>query len=228
MSGFEQARVKVKQGWLQGDTAGPVKIFKGIPYAAPPVGERRFRKPEDPGRWRGVRKAVEYSAAAIQQVMENPEDISNVHGVPQLLAPSQYEEDCLYLNVWTPAKTGQDRLPVFVWVHGGGLVAGSGVECVCDGEGLAKRKDMVVVTINHRLNILGYLDLSPYGEKYKNSGNAGNADLAASGTMRFMTSARPASGSKKTLRHSAGTRTASPWRDSPAARWPWAPCMPRR
>ena len=156
MSGFEQARVKVKQGWLQGDTAGPVKIFKGIPYAAPPVGERRFRKPEDPGRWRGVRKAVEYSAAAIQQVMENPEDISNVHGVPQLLAPSQYEEDCLYLNVWTPAKTGQDRLPVFVWVHGGGLVAGSGVECVCDGEGLAKRKDMVVVTINYRLGFFGF------------------------------------------------------------------------
>ena len=172
MNGFAEARVKVKQGWLQGYTAGRVKIFKGIPYAAPPVGERRFRKPQDPGRWRGVRRAVEYSAAAIQQVMENPEDVSNVHGVPQMLAPSQYEEDCLYLNVWTPANTAQDKLPVFIWVHGGGLVAGSGVECVCDGEGLAGRKDMVVVTINYRLGFFGFFahpDLTEEGD-----GTSGN------------------------------------------------------
>ena len=95
MGNFENAKVKVRQGWLQGYTQGSLKVFKGIPYAAPPVGELRFRQPRDPGRWRGVRKAVQYSAAAIQQVMEQEDLPANVHGVPQMLAPSQYEEDGL-------------------------------------------------------------------------------------------------------------------------------------
>ena len=156
MTNFENAKVQVAQGWLQGYTEGKLKIFKGIPYAAPPVGALRFRHPQDPGRWRGVRKATAYSAASIQHVMENPEMPANVHGVPQFLAPSQYEEDCLYLNVWTPAQTPDARLPVFVWIHGGGMVAGSGCEVVCDGTGFASRKDVVVVTINYRLGFLGF------------------------------------------------------------------------
>ena len=156
MDHFSNAKVQVKQGWLQGYTEGELKIFKGIPYAAPPVGELRFRHPQDPGRWRGVRKATQYSAASVQHVMENPEMPANVHGVPQFLAPSQYEEDCLYLNVWTPAKTPEAKLPVFVWIHGGGMVAGSGCEVVCDGTGFASRKDVVVVTINYRLGFLGF------------------------------------------------------------------------
>ena len=69
MNDFEKAKVKVREGWLQGYTQGRLKIFKGIPYAAPPVGALRFRRPRDPGRWRGVRRAVQYSAAAIQQVL---------------------------------------------------------------------------------------------------------------------------------------------------------------
>ena len=156
MSHFDDAKIQVRQGWLQGYTDGKVKVFKGIPYAAPPVGERRFRLPEDPGRWRGVRMATQYSAAAIQQVMSDPGAPANVHGVPQMLAPSQYEEDCLYLNVWTPARTAEDRLPVFIWIHGGGLVAGSGCEVVCDGLGFAGRRDVVVVTINYRLGFFGF------------------------------------------------------------------------
>ena len=156
MTNFENAKVQVAQGWLQGYTEGKLKIFKGIPYAAPPVGALRFRHPQDPGRWRGVRKATAYSAASIQHVMENPETPANVHGVPQFLAPSQYEEDCLYLNIWTPAQTPDARLPVFVWIHGGGMVAGSGCEVVCDGTGFASRKDVVVVTINYRLGFLGF------------------------------------------------------------------------
>ena len=156
MTNFENAKVQVAQGWLQGYTEGKLKIFKGIPYAAPPVGALRFRHPQDPGRWRGVRKATAYSAASIQHVMENPEMPANVHGVPQFLAPSQYEEDCLYLNVWTPAQTPDARLPVFVWIHGGGMVAGSGCEVVCDGTGFASRKDVVVGTINYRLGFLGF------------------------------------------------------------------------
>lgn len=156
MGNFENAKVLVREGWLQGYTDGKLKIFKGIPYAAPPVGSLRFRHPQPARRWRGVRKAVEYSAAAIQHVMDNENLPANVHGVPQLLARSQYEEDCLYLNVWTPAKTPEDKLPVFIWIHGGGMVAGSGVECVCDGDGFAKRKDIVVVTINYRLGFFGF------------------------------------------------------------------------
>lgn len=156
MSDFENAKVLVKQGWLQGYTDGKLKIFKGIPYAAPPVGALRFRHPQDPGRWRGVRSAKEFGAAAIQHVMDISNLPANVHGVPQMFARSHYEEDCLYLNIWSPAKTPDDKLPVFIWIHGGGMVAGSGVEVVCDGEGLAKRKDMIVVTINYRLGLFGF------------------------------------------------------------------------
>ena len=156
MTNFENAKVQVKQGWLQGYVEGNLKIFKGIPFAAPPVGDLRFRHPQDPECWRGVRKAVQYSAASVQHVMEQEDLPANVHGVPQFLAPSQYEEDCLYLNVWTPAKSDSDKLPVFIWVHGGGMVAGSGCEVVCDGSGFASRKDIVVVTINYRLGFFGF------------------------------------------------------------------------
>ncbi|WP_322175432.1 carboxylesterase/lipase family protein [Acutalibacter caecimuris] len=157
---FEHAKVKVKQGWVQGYTEeapnGTLKIFKGLPFAAPPVGDLRFRRPQDPGCWRGVRRATQYSAAAVQEVQELGEAKANVHGVPQMLAPSQYEEDCLYLNVWSPAETQDEKLPVFIWVHGGGMNAGSGVEVVCTGEGLTGRKKVVMVTINYRLNLFGF------------------------------------------------------------------------
>ena len=174
MSDFESAKVKVKQGWLQGYVDGKLKIFKGIPYAAPPVGALRFRHPQDPGRWRGVRAAKEYSAAAIQHVREFSELPANVHGVPQIMARSQYEEDCLYLNVWSPAKSPEDKLPVFVWIHGGGMVAGSGVEVVCDGDGFAKRKDVVVVTINYRLGFFGFF---AHPDLTKEAGTSGNYAL---------------------------------------------------
>lgn len=179
---FEHAKVKVKQGWLQGYTEeapnGTLKIYKGIPYAAPPVGDLRFKHPQDPGCWRGIRRATQYSAAAVQQVQEMGDAKANVHGVPQMLAPSQYEEDCLYLNVWTPAKTQEDKLPVFLWVHGGGMVAGSGVEVVCAGEGLAGRKDVIVVTINYRLGLFGFFahpELTKEGNG--TSGNYGLYDV---------------------------------------------------
>lgn len=174
MSLFDTARVKVHEGWLQGYTEGRLKVFKGIPYAAPPIRENRFRKPQDPGRWRGIRKATQYSAAAVQHVMDVAEAPANVHGVPQFLAPSQYEEDCLYLNVWTPAKTPEDRLPVFVWIHGGGMVAGSGCEIVCDGTGLASRKDIIVVTINYRLGFFGFF---VHPDLTKEDGSSGNYAL---------------------------------------------------
>lgn len=177
---LDHAKIKVRQGWLQGYTkkarnGGMLKIFKGIPFAAPPVGELRFRHPIPPASWRGIRQATQYGPAAVQPVQELGDMAANVHGVPQMLAPSQYQEDCLYLNVWTPAKTQQDKLPVFIWVHGGGMVAGSGVECVCDGEGLAGRKDMVVVTINYRLGLFGWFAHSELTEE--GNGTSGNYGL---------------------------------------------------
>ena len=157
MGNFENAKVKVKEGWLQGYTDGSLKVFKGIPYAAPPVGALRFRHPQDPGRWRGIRQATQYSAAAIQHVMEVSTAPANVHGVPQFLAPSQYEEDCLYLNVWSPAKTPEDKLPVFIWIHGGGMVAGSG----CDRKTLERHRKyllaMLVIQTNGYEIIRGHL-----------------------------------------------------------------------
>lgn len=175
MDRFSEARVTVKQGILQGSVDGKLKVFKGIPFAAPPLGSLRFRKPQEPGRWRGVRPAVQYSAAAIQLVQPDPEAIANVHGVPQLLARSQYEEDCLYLNIWSPAGTAEDKLPVFIWVHGGGMVAGSGVECVCDGDGFAKRRDVIVVTINYRLGFFGFFAHPELTEE--GNGSSGNNAL---------------------------------------------------
>ncbi len=146
MENFEKAQVNVRQGKLQGCEDKGVLVFRGIPYAAPPVGERRFRAPEDPGCWRGVRDATKFGAAAIQTVNE-----------PGSLRPnSQYEEDCLYLNVWTPAKKADEKLPVFMWIHGGGLVAGSGVEDVCQGADFAREKGVVVVTLNYRLGFFGF------------------------------------------------------------------------
>ena len=175
MGNFENAKVLVKQGWLQGYTEENLKIFKGIPYAAPPVGELRFRHPQNPGRWRGVRKATQYAAASIQHVMEMEDLPANVHGVPQWMMPSQYEEDCLYLNIWSPAKTPDDKLPVFLWIHGGGMVAGSGCEVVCDGTGFAKRRDVIVVTINYRLGFYGFFSHPELTEEA--GGTSGNYAL---------------------------------------------------
>lgn len=174
MHDFDKALVRVEQGWLQGYTEGNLKIFKGIPYAAPPVGALRFRRPQNPANWRGIRRATQYAAAAIQHVMDLPDLPANTHGVPQALAPSQYEEDCLYLNIWTPAKTPDEKLPVFLWVHGGGMVAGSGCEVVCDGTGFAGRKDVVVVTINYRLNLFGFF---AHPELTREEGSSGNYAL---------------------------------------------------
>jgi len=90
------------------------------------------------------------------------------------------DENCQYLNIWTQSIDPKAKKPVLVWLHGGGYVMGSSIEHVAyEGENMSKYGDVVVVSINHRLNILGYLDLSPFGEKYKNSGNAGNADMVA-------------------------------------------------
>jgi para-nitrobenzyl esterase len=152
-------------GTIKGAETDGIKVFKGVPYAAPPTGERRFRPPAPAEPWEGVRDTLEFAPNCTQP----PPTIALVEG-PQ-------SEDCLYLNVWTPAVDKGSR-PVMVWLHGGGFREGSGSERTYNGEFLARRGDVVVVTVNHRLGPLGYLYLGEiFGEEFAASGNNGMLDL---------------------------------------------------
>jgi para-nitrobenzyl esterase len=155
-------------GAVRGSRDGAIHSFKGIPYAAPPVGPLRFRPPAPLPPWEGVRDALDFGPSCPQPA-ERPEGWA-----PE---PS-LSEDCLYLNVWTPGTGDGKRRPVLVWMHGGGFSIGSGSWPVYDGTALARRGDAVVVTINHRLGILGYLHLKELaGAEFTSSGNAGMLDL---------------------------------------------------
>jgi para-nitrobenzyl esterase len=159
--------VKVEGGLVQGKIEDGLSVYRGIPYAAPPTGDLRWRASLPAPRWDGVKMADEFGRACIQS---NP-------AIANLPAPS---EDCLYLNVWTPAKRAKDRLPVMVWIHGGGFIAGATVEKLYHGEYLA-RKGVVVVTIGYRIGLLGFLahpGLSAENDRHV-SGNYGLLDMIA-------------------------------------------------
>lgn len=165
----------VSQGQIAGYSENGVYIYKGIPYAK----AARFMAPEAPEAWQGVRSCRNYGPTCpqgVRQGWQNDEIAFAFNwddGYPG--------EDCLRANVWTPAR-GADggRRPVMVWLHGGGFAAGSGQELPgYDGASLARKGDVVVVTLNHRLNVLGFLDLSDFGPEYAVSGNAGLLDLVA-------------------------------------------------
>jgi para-nitrobenzyl esterase len=137
--------VQVAQGILHGQTAGAVTSFKGVPFAAPPVGELRWRPPAPPAAWSGVREARAYGPACMQMSTPRP-------GVP----PMAQSEDCLYLNLWAPAsaKPGQ-KLPVMVWIHGGSFTGGAGSIPFYDGTRFAER-GVILITVNYRLGRLGF------------------------------------------------------------------------
>ena len=159
--------VRVEGGLLQGTVEDDLGVYRGIPYAAPPVGDLRWRPPQPAPKWDGVRVADQYGRACMQ---------TNA-AIANLPAPS---EDCLYLNVWTPAKSAADKLPVLVWIHGGGFVAGAPAEKLYHGEWLAK-KGVVVVSIAYRLGVFGFLahpELS-VESPYHVSGNYGLLDMIA-------------------------------------------------
>jgi para-nitrobenzyl esterase len=160
-----------RAGRICGRDADGTAVFKGIPYAVPPVGERRFLPPAPMEAWAGVQDAFAYGHSC-PQPPERPQGWAH--------EPST-GEDCLYLNVWTPAIGDGGGRPVMVWFHGGGFTTGSGSWPLYDGSALARRGDVVVVTVNHRLGIFGYLHLaSAAGADYATSGNAGMLDLVAS------------------------------------------------
>jgi para-nitrobenzyl esterase len=144
--------VRVAGGELAGVASqdGSVASFKGVPFAAPPVGDRRWRAPEPAASWQGVRKADAFSANCMQNIVD-----ARKPWTYEFMAHGAIGEDCLYLNVWTPAKAATERHPVLVYIHGGGNTEGSGSVPVYDGSGLAA-KGLVVVTINYRLGVFGF------------------------------------------------------------------------
>jgi para-nitrobenzyl esterase len=165
-------RVKVDGGALEGvaGTDPTVRVFKGVPFAAPPVGDLRWKAPQPAAAWRGVRKADAWGPRCVQGAMWGP----------LVSRESEMGEDCLYLNVWTTAKSAKERRPVLVVFHGGGFAAGSASEPRCDGEWFAKQ-GIVVVAPNYRLSVFGFMahpDLSQESDG-KGSGNYGMLDLAA-------------------------------------------------
>ena len=161
--------VETTKGKLRGFHFNGVDHFYGIRYAK----AKRFQMPEPVDPWEGVKDAGSYGA--ICPVLSEPVPTGEVM-IPHRFWPSS--EHCQYLNVWTNSCDPLAKKPVLFWIHGGGYSAGSSIEQVCyDGFNLAKLDDVVVVSVNHRLNAFGYLDLSEFGEKYKNSVNVGMADL---------------------------------------------------
>jgi len=146
--GQAPAMVRVESGELQGALEDGVVSFKGIPFAAPPVGELRWRPPQPVSPWTGVRPATEFGADCMQARFGPPP----AAGAPTLRPPS---EDCLYLNVWRPATPTSARLPVMVWIYGGGFVGGSSASPVSSGVPFAKR-DVVLVSFNYRVGRFGF------------------------------------------------------------------------
>ena len=142
-------RVKVESGTLEGtlNSDSSVRIFRGVPFAAPPVGNLRWKPPLPVQAWSGTRKADEFGARCVQGTVFN--DL--------IFRDKEMSEDCLYLTVWAPAKPAADRLPVYVWFYGGGFVAGASDEPRYDGESFAKR-GIVVVNVNYRLGIFIIVD----------------------------------------------------------------------
>lgn len=160
---------KVAGGSVEGVAADGIVAFKGIPFAAPPVGELRWKKPQPAAAWTGVKKASAFAASCMQDA--------------QMLtftgAPPGTSEDCLYLNVWTPAKSAGERLPVMVWIYGGGFAAGTTSSALYDGTRLAE-KGVVLVSVAYRVGAFGFLahpELSK--ESGKGSGNYGLQDQIA-------------------------------------------------
>ena len=173
-TGEKVAVTSTESGQVRGYINNGINTFKGIPYAQ----AARFMPPQKPAHWTGVRSSMTYGPVCplidpTTSVSDEIEFVFNHNwGYPN--------ENCLVLNVWTPGLNDGKKRPVLFWIHGGGFTAGSSQELPSyDGENLSKKGDMVVVSINHRLNILGFLDLSAYGGKYKQSANLSILDMVA-------------------------------------------------
>src|SRR5579863_7536483 len=177
LAGSFSGPVTVTGGQIAG-VPGPdpsVMVFKGIPFAAPPVGDLRWRAPQPVVAWQGVKKADEFGNSCIQTVVRERKPWTY-----EFMTHNSISEDCLYLNVWTAAARPTERRPVYVFIYGGGNNEGSTAVPVYDGETLA-RKGIVVVTVNYRLGLFGFFTHPELTQEasYKASGNYGILDIVA-------------------------------------------------
>src|ERR1700691_1256255 len=167
-----------RAGRVAGYIRGGIFTFKGIPYADSCAGPNRFMPPVKPKSWEGVRSSRQYGYVAPQAPRAGW--ANDEEAFMFTWDDGVQSEDCLRVNVWTADVADGKKRPVMVWLHGGGYTAGSGQELRSyDGENLARRGDLVVVSLNHRLNAFGYLDLSKFGDPYAASGNVGMLDIVA-------------------------------------------------
>ena len=174
ITGENVAVANTDAGKVRGYINNGIFTYKGIPYAE----AKRFESPQKPKPWTGVRSSMTYGPVA---PLMTPTNVTAAGDESEFVFNHSWGfsgEDCMRVNVWTPSISDGKKRPVMFWIHGGGFTAGSSQELPSyDGENLAKKGDVVVVSINHRLNILGYLDLSAYGDKYKNSANLSVLDM---------------------------------------------------
>jgi para-nitrobenzyl esterase len=167
MNNTDNPVVETKAGKLQGQYEDGIYVFRGIPYAEPPVGKLRWMPPEPRKPWRGVRSALKFGAISVQK---------QINPGTQFQTIEPYSEDCLFLNVWSPGLDDARR-PVLFWIHGGGFQSGAGSLPLYRGTLLAKRGDVVVVTINYRVGVLGFMNWNEItGGKLPASGNEGILD----------------------------------------------------
>ena len=170
LSIMAQTQVKTAEGILEGKDLSGITVFKGVPFAAPPVGNLRWKAPQPVEKWEGVRKATEYGPNPMQEALFGDMNFGT----------KVNSEDCLYLNIWTPAKTMKEHLPVLIYFNGGGLMAGSGSEARYAGDAMA-RKGIISITANYREGIFGFFAHPQLSKEtsYNGSGNYGFMDQVA-------------------------------------------------
>jgi len=169
--------VEIPTGKIRGTAKNGVYAFKGIPYGWPTGGKNRFLRAKPPAPWTGIRDAQEYGPKCPQTSMM-PNADPNAKPILGIDGSRGESEDCLVLNIWTQGLRDGGKRPVMVWIHGGGYASGSGSGSMYDGVSLCNRGDVVIVTINHRLNVFGFLHLADIlGEPYGNSGIVGMLDI---------------------------------------------------
>ncbi len=169
------APVRTTHGQLRGQMVDDIATYLGIPYGAPTSGANRFLPPQPAAKWRGIRAATAYGHQSPQVLR-----VKGIYPYPEWIDPETASEDCLNLNVWAPVSGPSAPRPIMVWFHGGGYERGSGNIPMYDGHNLAKKGDVVVVTVNHRLNIFGFAHVAKGADaRFAGSGNASLLDLVA-------------------------------------------------